>query len=235
MKKLLFLLIACGLSVVPASTLAQKTTVTRIDREKTYQRKTKELKVWYQGELNLGFATGCKLRYNGKDEYHNYFAHPFLETIHGVRITRYAFFGLGAGAQYVLGKMKPNLEDSENWNTWMVPVFFNVKGYYPISEHFAPYLSVSVGNSFCVASNFNESDYDVYWNMYSGSYQYTYWENKLKGGFFGECGIGLHYKLLNFELGLQHQTLKYEFGSGSQKNYDTKKFNSFFVKIGLKF
>lgn len=234
MKKTFFLLIACGLSAIPASTLAQKTTVTRIGREKTYQRKTKEFKVWYQGELNLGFATGHKLRYNEEDEYRNYFAHPFLETIHGVRITRYAFVGLGASAQYILGKMNPSLKDSENWNTWLVPVFFNVKGYYPISEHVAPYLSVSVGNSFCAASNFNKSEYHLYWINYFDSYRYT-WEDKLKGGFFGECGIGLYYKLLNFGLGWQHQTLKYESVRDSQKSYNTKKYDSFFIKIGLKF
>lgn len=226
MKKL-FILIVCGLAAIPSLTFAQKTTVTRINREKTYE--TKEIKVWYQGELNLGFATGGKLKDEDGDKYNTDYSRPFLETVHGVRITRYGFVGVGVGAQYAFGKMYPDEEESDDWNTLMIPVFLNLKGYYPVSEHFAPYISVSLGNSFCATSNCNNS----------GSDGYSHWEEKLKGGFFGEYGIGFNYKRLNFGLGLQHQTLKYEsqYGSryGSEKETYTEKINSFFVKIGLKF
>lgn len=222
MKKL-FMLIACGLLAAPAATFAQKTVVTEINREKKYE--TKELKVWYQGELNIGFATGGKLKDEDGDKYKTDYSRPLLETVHGVRITKYGFVGLGIGAQYAFGKMDPDYEDSDNWNTLMLPVFLNLKGYYPVSENFAPYISVSLGSSICAASDYNDS----------GSSRYGSWENKLKGGFYGEYGIGFNYKKLNFAFGLQSQTLKTEYTyDGDTESYKDK-INSFFVKIGLKF
>ena len=107
----------------------------------------------------------------------------------------------------------------------MLPVFLNLKGYYPVSENFAPYISVSLGSSICAASDYNDS----------GSDRYGSWENKLKGGFYGEYGIGFNYKKLNFAFGLQSQTLKTEYTyDGDTESYKDK-INSFFVKIGLKF
>lgn len=58
------LLLAAALAVAPAASFAQKMTVTNINREKTYQTSTHNVDIWYEGELNLGFATGGKLKWD---------------------------------------------------------------------------------------------------------------------------------------------------------------------------
>ncbi|WP_296113051.1 hypothetical protein [uncultured Alistipes sp.] len=115
MKKTLILLLA-ALCAVPVVTFAQKTTVTRVNREKTYKTSTHSVDIWYQGELNVGFATGGKLTWkDGGDSEKTNYSRPFISTIHGARITQYGFVGLGVGVQYAYGKMDPEYDDTSNW------------------------------------------------------------------------------------------------------------------------
>lgn len=122
MKKTFILLLA-ALVAVPVVTFAQKTTVTRVNREKTYQTSTHSVDIWYQGELNVGFATSSKLTWkDGGDTEKTDYSRPFISTIHGARITQYGFVGLGVGLQYAYGKMDPEYDDTPNWETLMIPV-----------------------------------------------------------------------------------------------------------------
>lgn len=144
MKKIM-LLLAAALAVAPAASFAQKMTVTNINREKTYQTSTHNVDIWYEGELNLGFATGGKLKWDDGEKDKTNYSRPFISTIHGTRITKYGFVGVGVGVQYAFGKMDPDYDESDKWNTLMIPVFLNLKGYYPVTEDFAPYISISLG------------------------------------------------------------------------------------------
>lgn len=169
MKKLI-LLIAAVAMMAPAASFAQKITSTNISREKTYE--TSSVSVWYEGEVNVGYGLNGKV--DGEDAK---YGRPFVETVHGVRITKYAFVGAGVGFQYVT---------DDFWKAGMMPIFLNLKGYYPVSESFAPYVSVDLGYSAVLTS---EAD-------------------GLKGGMYASYGLGLNYKRLNFGFGMQHQNFK---------------------------
>lgn len=205
MKKL-FILIAAALVAAPVVAFAQKTTVTRVNREKTYKTSTRSVDIWYEGELNLGFGTGGTIKAGGESADAKY-ARPLIETVHGVRITKYAFAGVGVGFQYAY---------DDQWKVGMMPVFLNLKGYYPVSEHFAPYVSIDLGYGAGVVGtkDFGEEGLD------------------LKGGFYASYGIGLNYRRLNFGLGWQHQGMKFKYAGESGDGFGV---NSFFVKVGLKF
>lgn len=224
MKKIILLLAAAVLAA--PVTFAQKLSVTNINREKTYKTSTHTVDIWYEGELNVGFATGGKLKWDdgGEKDKTNY-SRPFISTVHGVRITKYGFVGLGAGVQYAFGRIYKDNPESDNWKTVMIPVFLNLKGYYPVNDNFAPYISVSLGSGICAASSQNDS----------GSEHGYSWESKLKGGFYGEYGVGFNYKRLNFGLGIQHQGMKFTYTEDGDSGEEKVSINSFYVKFGLKF
>lgn len=222
MKKI-FMLAVAVLVALPTMTMAQKTTIQRITREKTYETQTYDVKVWYEGSLMFGYTTGSKMAYNvdgesWKDKTN--FSRPFIETIHGVRITKYGYAGIGLGMQYAYGRMDPNYKESLKWNTLLMPIFLNLKGYYPVSDTFAPYVSVSLGSSVCLTSNTNpEGD----------------WEKKMLGGLYGKAGIGFNYKKLMFDFGLMHQGLATKYTEGSYSKKKRSSIDSFYVNLGVKF
>lgn len=171
MKKF-FLLVAAAVLMAPAASFAQKMTATNINREKTYQTTQHSVDIWYEGELNVGYG------FNGKmDGEKVKYGRPFVETVHGVRITKYAFVGAGLGFQYATNK---------ELKTGVMPIFIDLKGYYPVSENLAPYVAIDLGYSAVLTSEFED----------------------LKGGMYASYGLGLNYKRLNFGLGLQHQGFK---------------------------
>ncbi len=207
MKKICMLALAFVCGTATAS-YAQLITSTTSVSEKTIEKKGRgDVKVWYEGELNLGYGMGGSLKYDGESE-DAHFARPFIETVHGARITRYAFVGLGAGFQYAY---------DEEWEIGLVPVFLNLKGYYPVTEHFAPYVSVDLGYGLGVLGTKN----------YGGEEGLD-----LKGGLYASYGIGLNYKRLNFGFGWQHQSMKFAYEGESGDSFGA---NSFFLKVGLKF
>lgn len=178
------------------------------------------------GRAQCRICTGGKLTWeDGGDTEKTNYSRPFISTVHGVRITQYGFVGLGVGVQYAYGKMDPEYDDTPNWETLMIPVFLNLKGYYPVTEEFAPYISVSLGSSICATSSYGDSgsDYDVSW------------KTRLKGGFYGEYGIGFNYRQFNFGFGLQHQSMKFSETYDGSTDDEKASINSFFVKVGLKF
>lgn len=70
-----------------------------------------------------------------------------FETVHGVRISPYAFVGAGIGLNYFYTKYQVTdgyLQD-EISGFCILPIFINAKGYYPLSDKFALYLSLDLG------------------------------------------------------------------------------------------
>ena len=206
MKKL-FILIAAAALAAPAASFAQKTTVTRVNREKTYQTSSRSVDIWYEGELNFGYGMGGTIKEDGESADAKY-ARPFIETVHGVRITKYAFVGLGLGFQYAY---------NDEWKVGMMPVFLDLKGYYPVTDNFAPYVAIDLGFSSGLVGTkdfMDEPGLD------------------LKGGFYASYGVGFNYRRLNFGLGWQHQGMKFKYDGETGDGFSV---NSFFVKLGLKF
>ncbi len=206
MKKL-FIMTVVAIFAAPVVSYAQKTTVTRVNREKTYQTSSHKVDIWYEGELNVGYGMGGTIKIDGESADAKY-GRPFIETVHGVRITEYAFAGVGVGFQYACDKQ---------WKVGMMPVFLDLKGYYPVTEHFAPYVAIDFGFSSGVVGTKDFADEEGM---------------DLKGGFYASYGIGLNYKRLNFGLGWQHQGMKFKYEGESSDGFSV---NSFFVKVGLKF
>lgn len=166
----------------------------------------------YQGELNFGYGLGGKIKDSDGDKDDAKFSRVFIETVHGMRINEYAFAGLGVGFQYAYDD-KNLVSAEEDSGVGFIPLFVDLKGYYPVTDDFAPYVSVDLGYGLPVIGS--DGRYDT-----------------LKGGFYASYGIGLNYKKLNFGLGWQHQSFKYEYDGETGEGYAV---NSFYVKVGFKF
>lgn len=220
MKKLILTAIALSaifVTHVNAQIVRGSSSVSTISASQRNQ--TAKTGVRYQGEFNFGYATGGKLNFKDGDSMKTDFSRPFIETIHGVRMLNdYLFVGVGVGVQYAYGDIYSDSDESSTWDTMAIPVFVNVKGYYPLGGNFAPYLSLSMGSSIFVMSSLTDD----------------YYEEELKGGFYTAFGAGFTFRKLNVGLGLMHQGMKLV-DSVDGAEYFKASVNSFYVELGFKF
>ena len=207
MKKICFLALAALLcsSVSYGQILKSSTMVVE-------KKQAKKADTRYQGELNFGYGLGGKAKDSDGDKEDANFSRAFIETIHGMRINKYAFAGVGFGFQYAYDK--ENIAGFDDDGVGSIPLFLDLKGYYPVTDDFAPYVAIDLGYGLPVVGS--EGDYGT----------------KLTGGFYASYGIGLNYKKLNFGLGWQRQGLNYEYEGEKGDGFSI---NSFFVKVGIKF
>lgn len=88
----------------------------------------------YQGEVAVAYGLGV-----GDLAKHVNTDRVIFETVHGVRLSPYAFVGAGAGLNYFC----------ETWGdetgAGVVTAFANAKGYYPVSPSTSVYLSLDLG------------------------------------------------------------------------------------------
>ncbi len=201
MKKIL--LLACACLVASTSAVAQI-----IDSEVTttqtfYVEPEPKKEVGYpryQGELNVGYETPMAI---------------FLETIHGVRANKYFFVGAGIGAHVLTDDI--DLEKGDNYIDYeggFIPLFINLKGYYPVSDKFAPYINLSLGCDFAI--------------------------DEESPGFYCDFGLGFKYRKFNFGLGLYHHGLNTHYYYALYDGYYDYRsdkvhfgYDSFYLKIGL--
>ncbi len=181
----------------------------------------------YAGEVNVGFATGNKIRYENTAT-ESALHRPFIKTVHGVNIAKFAFIGAGLGVQGYFGAVDTAVPDVK-WETVTMPLFVNVKGQLPLKS-VTPYISVSFGGTIIPYCGQNISTEILGVKA----------ESKLTGGFYCDCGVGV--KLIdkiNIGVGMQHQ----QFGSkhivkdGSysevERDDDYRHGTSFYVKVGF--
>ncbi len=118
-----------------------------------YQYET--LNFWYQGEAAVAYGVGVGTwrmdRLN-------------LTTVHGINILRYAFVGIGAG----LSIWMPKDAGAELY----LPIFANLKGFYPLSRNVSALLSVDIGGTIALTNGFRY--YDSF--MISPSVGISLWE-----------------------------------------------------------
>ena len=131
----------------------------------------------YQGEVNAGYALGL----DGAAD------RVIFETIHGVRINKYAFVGIGIGFNSykdiltdISFDRRGNIKSIETGWGITLPVFLDIKGYYPVTKDFAPYIDLGLGCSTGVME-------------IEGS------------GFLANIGFGMNYKKLNFGMAFQSE------------------------------
>ena len=146
-------------------TLAEITKITKENAPKKLKNTTQsDILMQYRGEINVGFALGGKPSVAGLkvESETNY---PMLETIHGVLITDYFFIGGGTGLQYYYGYISEDA--TEKWNTLVVPLFVNMKGFLPVNENIKPFVNVSLGGSFVGCSDFFFVVHNLYFFYFS--------------------------------------------------------------------
>lgn len=88
----------------------------------------------YQGEVAVayGLGVGDITKSVNTDR-------VLFETVHGVRLSPYAFVGAGAGLNYFYGSK------GDEKGAGLVSAFANAKGYYPVSPSTHVYLSLDLG------------------------------------------------------------------------------------------
>ena len=92
----------------------------------------------YQGEVNLGYSIGVgSLGYNKVN----------LHTVQGVKVGEYVSGGLGIGVDWWRGIYKEYWEAQGKFDAGelSLPIYLNVKGYLPVNQHMAPYISCDLG------------------------------------------------------------------------------------------
>lgn len=192
MKKIIAFVLTAMLAV-PFAASAQKTTVTRVNRENAYRttqttvvprvRQPRQRTIWYQGEVDLGLAIG------------NGMTGPIIETVHGIRITQYAFVGLGLGLHYPIDFGDP-----------LVPLFADLKFYYPVTDKIAPFLDVAAGYDVC------------------------------EDGLFFSVGVGLKYKRWQFSAGVRGNDIYDYYDSYYSSYYEGTSTRCYgFLKVGFTF
>ena len=127
----------------------------------------------YQGEVDLGASITTEGYQNGRPVAN-------FRTIHGARVGDYLFAGLGFGADWYFFDEGSSGDDSEV----VVPVFLNLKGYYPVKDSLSPFISLDLGYGFGVTQSI------------SG-----------EGGFVFSPAIGLQYRKFQFQIGYERQSI----------------------------
>ena len=85
-------------------------------------------KVSYQGEVDLGYSFGVGKRASERVNIH---------TIQSIKVGKYFSTGIGTGFDFYY--------DFDDSSEAIVPVYLNLKGYYPVSKNVSPFVSCDVG------------------------------------------------------------------------------------------
>ena len=126
-------------------------------------------KVKYQGEVDLGYSVGVRKFYTGSLNIH---------TIQGLKVSDYFSAGLGLGLDYYHAS-----------DEFIVPIYLNMKTYFPVSETLAPFVSMDLGYGLDVTE------------LLSGT-----------GGLYISPTLGLRYKRLKFQIGYTSQRISADYG-----------------------
>lgn len=180
MRKFLLTILIAAVAGITSSTAQIIRSHSSVSTTESKSRKGSKQGIHYQGELNFGYGLGGNTKEDG-EKFDAEYSRVYLETVHGVRINPYAFAGIGVGAQYAL-----------DWEEVTLPVFAALRGYYPVTERFAPYVAVDLGYSPALTSSI--------------------------GGFYAAYGLGLNFGVLNLGFGWQHQ----EFDEQSINSFTVK-------------
>lgn len=222
-----------------------------------FKPKPFEMKVKYRGEVSVGGAFSNKMSVDAfffNFKLKSALSRPYLETVHGVMISDYIFAGGGLGLQYYAGKLGElyglvdTKEGKYTWGALAIPLFVNLKGFFPINDDWKPFLNLSLGGTVVAMSNATcvEDHTDSYEDYYNGNMVKTgsVYDNKHRGGFYCDFGAGVEYKRWMFSLGLQHQVMgiettctdyRYDGSVDTDTTGNTAKTYAFYLKVGVSF
>lgn len=211
-----------------------------------FKPKPFEMTIKYRGEVSVGGAFCTKLHVPSQNGLlvegggETQLSRPFFETVHGVMISDYIFVGGGIGAQFYAGECGDDAEDwidlkedATRWNALTIPIFVNLKGFFPINDDLRPFINLGLGGSVVACSNATGVDREDYDSRTK--------EFKHHGGFYLDFGVGVDYKSWTFGLGVQHQRMaqstEYRYSDPEwNRSYKYKAYcNSFYLKVGWNF
>lgn len=183
MKKILLLLFVCLVASTNSfAQIIQSQSIYIQEKEKTYP--------CYQGEFNLGYITPLS---------------AFIETVHGVRINKYLFTGLGLGFRYSeTMSFSSHNHTVDGVDLFYLPIYANIKGYYPITEKIEPLLNLSLGYVADICG-------------------------RESSGFYCDFGTGIRLWKFAVGLGMIHQSFSVDGGGETW----TWKNTGFYLKLGF--
>lgn len=182
-------------------------------------------KVRYQGDASVGFGFGTGT--SGLN-------HVMVNTVHGVRICPYFFVGAGVGADFATSKLK--YSDMEFENIFVIPLYLNLKGYYPINQKYSVFVSGNIG-----IGTYSSDESMIFTDPENGTK--SIYNNKLKGGLCFSPEVGFQIKLnhkfsVDFKVGYYAQYFKYEYSVKENSNKVESDYSDFSsgtiaLKVGL--
>lgn len=174
----------------------------------------------HQVEVSAGFITGGNLKTKLFGNVATNLSRPTLDIVYGARFNPYLFAGIGTGLQYAYGECNLihhfDVGSPDKWGALGIPLYVNVKGYYPVSRLVAPYITLSIGHAFIATSNFSQEGY-----------------GKLNGGLYCKFGAGVTISNFTLSLGLASQSV--EWVDASDKTMFRAGNNAFFIEAGVRF
>lgn len=151
----------------------------------------------YQGEISVGYGLGVSEASEILST--NRIA---LETVHGVRINRYIFMGVGVGFNYFYSKIHYIIGEPDILGC-ILPTFVNAKGYGHISDKFSVYMSLDLGAAFGVGGILKDRKTSFYTSVGPGI-NFGGKDGKARGDFsirFQHMGTGLNAMLFRIGIG----------------------------------
>ncbi len=84
--------------------------------------------------------------------FNTYRAAPTFDMVLGARIFDYGFvgFGFGLGALFY----RYDVDEPHHFGYFMVPIYGNLRGYFPVNKDFSPYIDFAVGANLLANKHF---------------------------------------------------------------------------------
>lgn len=165
--------------------------------------------VTFRGEVNAGMMIG-KTKYDDYKIDGSMIA-PVITLTFGAKLNDYLFFGAGVGFKY----MTQDMDDDVKFNSFMMPLFAEIKAFIPVSDVFMPFVMADFGYGVRLSGELKE--------------EYDDFKSDTKGGLCYKFGGGL--AIDDFILALGYDCQKF----GVKYMDEDFKSSGFFFSVGYAF
>ena len=209
MKKFLLTVAAILLAVVSVNAQFSNTS-----SSKSQTRTSSSGDVTFRGEVNAGMMIG-KTKYDDNKIDGTMTAPVFTGTF-GAKLNDYLFLGAGIGFKYMTQNCSGSEEEDEfEINSFMMPLFAEIRAFIPVSDVFMPFVMADFGYGVRLSGEFKA--------------EYYSYKSDTKGGLCYKFGGGL--AIDNFILALGYDCQKFGI-----KHWDKDfKSSGFFFSVGYAF
>ena len=162
-------------------------------------------KIFFQAHLDASAIFTAKYYYSNYENFDFTLAGPSLDITLGVRATKYFYLGMGTGYHTLMSKFIIGNYNGSAYNGYVfdynhyVPLYANLKTYWPISVKVAPFLDCSLGGYFGLYEMVGYAEVPMCRT------------NKLANGFYLRTGLGID--IMRANVGVGYELLKNRVGS----------------------